>query len=180
MSDGTGEEVTFEEILDRMGALADELERADPAISGPVLELLDYFQAWHHEGILRLATAIPPDVLLAAREDPVVAHLLDAYLSEDEDGAPTEVIDDALEEIRPYVHSHGGEMEVVQVDGGVVTLRLMGSCQGCPSSTLTLTQGVERILRERWPGFRQLRVEGEDLPKPPGPQLLQIQSLKRE
>ena len=180
MTEPEREELTFDEILDRMGALVGELERADPAIRDRVLELLDYLEAWHREGITRIATAIPPGVLQAAREDPIVAHLLDTYLSEDEEGDPSELIEGALEEIRPYVHSHGGEMEVLAVDGGVVTLKLMGSCHGCPSSMVTLSQGVEAILTERWPGFRELRVEEDELHRHEGPELLQIQTLKRE
>jgi Fe-S cluster biogenesis protein NfuA len=70
-------------------------------------------------------------------------------------------------------------MELVGVDGGVVTLKLMGSCHGCPSSSVTLTQGVEKILRDNWPEFRELRVEGAIEHRHEGPALIQIQSLKK-
>lgn len=174
-----GEELTFEELLERIGELLATIEQADPEIRDPVLDMLDYLEAWHREGITRLATSMPADALESARGDPVVAHLLDTYLGEDEDTDPEEIVREALDEIRPYVHSHGGEMELVAVSNGVVTLRLMGSCQGCPSSEVTLTQGVEQALRERWPGFRRLEVEGAAQEQAPaGTQLLQIESLR--
>ena len=170
----SGEELSWDELIERIATLADQLAEDDPA-----LELLDYLEVWHREGILRLATAIPPEALADARTDPVVAHLLDAYLGEDDEDDPEAVVEEALEEIRPYVHSHGGEMAVVGISDGIVTLSLMGSCDGCPASSLTLTQGVEQVLRQRWPGFCGLRVEGRDRPRPGPQQLLQIQSLRR-
>lgn len=180
-SHGETEELDFEELLQRMTTLLEKVEQADPAVRDPMMELLDYIETWHREGITRLATAVPPDALESAREDPIVANVLDTYLAGEEDGDPYELVEEALEEIRPYVHSHGGEMELVDVSSGVVTLSLMGSCDGCPASSATLTQGVEQILRERWSGFRRLEVAGEETgPQDSGAQLLQIQSLKRE
>jgi Fe-S cluster biogenesis protein NfuA len=72
-------------------------------------------------------------------------------------------------------------MEVLGVDTGmgIVKLRLMGSCHGCPSSSLTLTQGVEKILRDRWSGFRKLEVEGEEEGDGEPKKLLQIQTLRK-
>lgn len=180
------EELSFEDLIVRVGVLVEELEgHPDEQVRDKVFELLDLMEAYHREGVTRLAMAVPPEALEAAHEDPMVSHLLEAYLGhEASDDEPDEVVEDALEEIRPYVHSHGGEMEVLSVDDGVVTLKLMGSCDGCPSSSATLTQGVESILKDRWPGFRELRVEGEDPHAHQngggdGEQLLQIQSLRR-
>lgn len=181
------EELTLETLIQRVGGLVDELEAVpDDELRGQVFELLDLLESYHREGVTRLAMSIPPDVLEAAHEDPFVAHLLESYLGEAEDvDDPDQLVDEALEQIRPYVHSHGGEMELVGVDGGTVTLRLLGACDGCPSSSATLTQGVEAILRERWPGFRRLEVEGDpdhdhdhDHGHGGGQQLLQIQSLR--
>lgn len=181
MSGEQQEQLSFEELLERIGELVATVEQADPAVRDPVLEVLDYLEAWHREGITRLADAIPGDALESAREDPVVAHLLDTYLDTEEDSAvdPEAVVHEALDEIRPYVHSHGGEMELVAVSHGVVTLRLMGSCHGCPSSEVTLTQGIEQALRERWPAFRRIEVEGAVSSAHQQPQqLLQIESLR--
>lgn len=175
------EERDIGEAFVRMGELVDELQsHADPDVREKVFELLDWVDAFHREAVVRIFHIVPEEGLSALREDPVVAHLLETYV-EAEEGEPEDLegmLEEALEEIRPYVHSHGGEMEVVGVSNGVVTLRLMGSCHGCPASNQTLTQGVETILREKWPGFRGIEVEGEEEreEKP----LYQIQSLKRK
>ncbi len=64
-----------------------------------------------------------------------------------------ERVDRALDAIRPYIHSHAGDVNVVDVgDDGVVKLQLVGSCQGCPLSMLTLRLGIERILMEQVEG----------------------------
>lgn len=57
-----------------------------------------------------------------------------------------------LERIRPAIQSDGGDMELVDVtDSGIVRIRLMGACVGCPSSTITLQMGIERNLKEKVP-----------------------------
>ena len=58
-----------------------------------------------------------------------------------------------LDEVRPGLQSHGGDVELVDVseDDGVVSVRLTGACVGCPMATMTLKNGIERILKERIP-----------------------------
>jgi Fe-S cluster biogenesis protein NfuA len=53
--------------------------------------------------------------------------------------------------IRPAVQADGGDIELVDVTGGVVHIRFHGACHGCPSSTMTLQMGIERNLREKIP-----------------------------
>jgi Fe-S cluster biogenesis protein NfuA len=54
-----------------------------------------------------------------------------------------------LEEIRGYLKADGGDMDVVSIDGNDVQLRLKGACGGCPHATMTIKQGIERMLREQ-------------------------------
>jgi Fe-S cluster biogenesis protein NfuA len=54
-------------------------------------------------------------------------------------------------EIRPALQADGGDIELVDVDGGVVKVRFLGACQGCPMAAMTLQMGVERKLKERIP-----------------------------
>jgi len=54
-----------------------------------------------------------------------------------------------LEEMRNFLQADGGDMEVVSIDGLNVNLRLKGACGGCPHATMTIKQGIERILREQ-------------------------------
>ena len=56
-----------------------------------------------------------------------------------------------IEELRPYLHADGGDVEFVDYNDGVVKLRLTGACAGCPMSTMTLKNGIERRLKEELP-----------------------------
>lgn len=67
--------------------------------------------------------------------------------------------------VRPAIQADGGDIELVDVDeeNGVVTVELMGACVSCPSSTVTLKAGIERIMKDRVPGVTEVRQKGEDL-----------------
>ena len=58
------------------------------------------------------------------------------------------------EKIRPGIQMDGGDIEVVDVENGIVKIRLMGACQGCPASAATLYGGVERILKQEIPEIK--------------------------
>ena len=62
-----------------------------------------------------------------------------------------ENVETVLEELRPFLKADGGDVEVVEIDGPVVKVRLQGACGSCPSSTMTLKMGIERKLREMIP-----------------------------
>lgn len=63
---------------------------------------------------------------------------------------------DALELIRPAIQMDGGDIQLESVEGNTVTVQLLGTCETCPISPVTLKQGVERILRERVPGITRV------------------------
>jgi Fe-S cluster biogenesis protein NfuA len=63
---------------------------------------------------------------------------------------------DALELIRPAIQMDGGDIELVSVESGTATVRLLGCCEGCPISPVTLKAGVERLLTERVPGVTEV------------------------
>lgn len=63
---------------------------------------------------------------------------------------------EALELIRPAIQMDGGDIRLVGVDGGVATVHLVGTCETCPISPVTLKQGVERILHERVPEITEV------------------------
>lgn len=68
-----------------------------------------------------------------------------------------ENVETVLDEMRPYLMSDGGNVEVVELDGPVVKLRLQGACGSCPSSTMTLKLGLERRLREKIPEISEVQ-----------------------
>ncbi|KAL1833008.1 hypothetical protein DCAR_0103053 [Daucus carota subsp. sativus] len=59
-------------------------------------------------------------------------------------------VDTVLEEVRPYLIADGGNVDVVSVEDGVVSLKLQGACGTCPSSTTTMKMGIERVLKEKF------------------------------
>jgi Fe-S cluster biogenesis protein NfuA len=67
-----------------------------------------------------------------------------------------EQVRQALEIIRPAIQLDGGDIEFHGVQDGVVTVMLLGTCESCPISPVTLKQGVERLLRERVPGVTEV------------------------
>ena len=62
-----------------------------------------------------------------------------------------ENVEKVLDELRPFLMADGGNVEVVELDGPIVKVRLQGACGSCPSSTMTLKMGLERKMRESIP-----------------------------
>jgi Fe-S cluster biogenesis protein NfuA len=65
-------------------------------------------------------------------------------------------VETVLDELRPYLMADGGNVELVEIDGPIVRLRLQGACGSCPSSTMTLKMGIERRLREYIPEISEV------------------------
>jgi Fe-S cluster biogenesis protein NfuA len=85
----------------------------------------------------------------------------DAFLAE---------VDACLDEMRPYVHSHGGELNLIDwlPEEGRLRLQLAGSCHGCPMSMLTMKLGIERIVQDRFPQVKTveaIKVDDFDWPE---------------
>lgn len=67
-----------------------------------------------------------------------------------------EKIESALDKIRPMLQADGGNVELVEVEDGVVKVRLQGACAGCPMSQMTLKNGIEKILKEQVPEVKSV------------------------
>ena len=67
-----------------------------------------------------------------------------------------EQVQEVLKRLRPFLLRDGGDVELVDIDQGIVRLRLLGACGNCPSSTLTLKAGIERALVSEVPGVREI------------------------
>ncbi|MBI1240699.1 NifU family protein [Umezakia ovalisporum] len=67
-----------------------------------------------------------------------------------------ENVESVLDEMRPYLMSDGGNVELVELDGPIVKLRLQGACGSCPSSAMTLRMGIERRLKEIIPEIAEI------------------------
>lgn len=160
------DELPYNEIMSHVGELVDEIMAyPDPTVGRQVEELLDWVDVFHREGLGRLIDMVRQwrgELFLEdAARDFVIGTFLETYdLGEGRpvDAAAEEAVAAALEEVRPFVESHGGTIVVDSIVDGIVKVQMLGSCDGCPSSTATLTGGVETALREHWPNFRKLEV----------------------
>jgi len=63
---------------------------------------------------------------------------------------------EVLDKLRPFLQRDGGDVELVDVEDGIVKLKLMGACGSCPSSTITLKAGIERALVEEVEGIQEV------------------------
>jgi len=146
----------FDQAVAELDLLVDTLERDGDERA---LLLLEYMDAIHRPAIERL--------LAGDKEDPTAAAVLAMYgfVALDEHAQAEE----ALDEIRPYMESHGGGLELLRVEGGTVYVRMQGSCDGCAASAMTLQRGVETKLRERLVWFEELVAEA---PEPAEEQVL--------
>ena len=65
-------------------------------------------------------------------------------------------VEKALDKVRPQLMQDGGNVELVDVEEGIVKVKLTGACSGCPMSTLTLKMGIERILKQEIPEIKEV------------------------
>ena len=140
----------------------------DPA----ALEAVQAIVELYGEALARIGRRFP---LGEVADDELVSHLLLLH-----DLHPVDVetrVTRALDEVRPYLGSHGGGVELLGVADGVARVRLEGTCNGCPSSTATLRNAIEEAVARAAPELHA--VEAEGVAEPPAPTaLLQIGSLQ--
>lgn len=70
-------------------------------------------------------------------------------------------LQEALDYIRPAVQADGGDIVLLGVEDGTVNLQMVGACGGCPLSMMTLKAGIERILKDRVPGVREVHASSD-------------------
>jgi len=166
-----------EALLGEVESLADARARdTATATVGALLEL-------YGEGLARLLAhadgAGAGGFAEALAGDELVSHLLVLH---DLHPVPLEArVRAALEEVRPYLESHGGDVELLAVEEGVVRLRMQGSCDGCPSSAMTLKLAIEDAIRKAAPEVEEVEAEGAEEPAPPALIQLEVsESLRGE
>jgi Fe-S cluster biogenesis protein NfuA len=155
----------FQGQLQRLDALVRAAERfTDPAVRSHTREVVTALLALHGAGLGRLVARLEEAgapgraILDACADDEVVAGLLLLHGLHPLDIAAR--VRQALDEVRPYLRSHGGDVELLGVRDGVVRLRLAGSCDGCPSSAETMRQTIEEAILGKAPDAAGVEVEG--------------------
>jgi Fe-S cluster biogenesis protein NfuA/nitrite reductase/ring-hydroxylating ferredoxin subunit len=133
-----------------------------------VEELVRLLLELHARGLDRAMELLDDRSRRALADDPLVSNLLVLH-----DLHPDDVqtrIQRALDRVRPYLGSHAGGIEFLGVDGaGVARLRLEGSCNGCPSSTVTVKLAIEQAVLDAAPEVERIDVEGVAAPRQVAP-----------
>lgn len=142
----------------------------DPQARATAEELVQALLDMYGEGLARLLE-------ITAHTEASGLELIDTFASDDLLGSlfmlhglhPLDIetrVMQALDEVRPYLKSHGGNVEFVRVEDGIAHLRLEGSCHGCPGSTMTLKLAIEEAIYKAAPDLDGLQVEGVTDPPP--------------
>lgn len=159
----------FQSAVQHLDELVQQFETLPyPEVQERVFDLLQTVDVIHRAGLSALFEFLhvygAADLLERAAENPIIRTLLLLY-----DLIPTDEftqVETALATVRPYIHSHGGEVELLDVVDGIVHLRLAGACQGCAGSSITLKRGIETALREGFADFKRMEVHDPELAAP--------------
>jgi Fe-S cluster biogenesis protein NfuA/nitrite reductase/ring-hydroxylating ferredoxin subunit len=160
-----------EQLVARVQDLQAALESCGESVPrGLAEELMSAVVQMYGAGLERilgtLVDAGPDGERLAASlpDDPLVATLL---LIHDLHPVPLEQrVQEALDSVRPYMESHGGNVELLSIEHGVARIHLRGSCSDCSASSVTLELAIKQALEEAAPDLEGLEVEG--MPAPSG------------
>jgi Fe-S cluster biogenesis protein NfuA len=159
------EEQEFRKRIQGIETLIQEVERfPDPAARARTQEIVQAILDLHGAGLARILN-------LAAKGGPAGLALIDAVAADELVGSllllyglhPLNLetrVRQALDKVRPYLRSHGGNVELLGVGDGVVRLRMQGGCHGCPSSAMTLKLAIEEAIYEKAPDASAIEVEG--------------------
>lgn len=169
-------EPTFEELAARVDDAVAALAGLEPAARAVAEELKAAIEAIHRAGLVAMVRRMRADD--AAREalfdlvdDPTVHLLLSLHGIVRPD--PVTHANQVLAAVRPQLHSHGGDVNLVRVEDGTAYVRLEGACNGCSMSSVTLRTLVEESLVQGVPAITAVEV----LPNEPTPTLIPVESL---
>jgi Fe-S cluster biogenesis protein NfuA/nitrite reductase/ring-hydroxylating ferredoxin subunit len=164
-----------QELRERVGrieTLLGEIESfEDPEARARTAEMVQTLLELYGEGLGRIVESVGrlggedlKDELLG---DELITHLLLLHGLHPVD-VQTRVLG-ALDEVRPYLESHGGNVQFLGIGDGVARVRLEGSCDGCPSSTMTLKLAIEEAVQKAAPELEGVEAEGVAEEPPPKP-----------
>ncbi len=166
----------------RIESLLEASAAGGPAAHARAEDLVSALSTLYGSGLQRLLEildetgALAPAVVDSIAGDELVSGLLLVH-----DLHPYDVtarVRRALDSVRPYLGTHGGDVELVGIDAdGVATLRLLGSCDGCPSSSVTLELAVDGAVRAAAPELTGIEVQAGP-PEPSAGSLISLDSLR--
>jgi Fe-S cluster biogenesis protein NfuA len=155
----------FRRRIERVETLVRELDQSpDAASKSRACEIIQTVIELHGAAIERMleslagAGAAGLAMIGAIAEDELVSSVLLLHGLHPLDLESR--VEQALEDARPLLRSHGGNVELIGLSGGVVRLRMLGSCDGCPSSALTLKSAIEDAILKRAPDVTGIELDG--------------------
>jgi Fe-S cluster biogenesis protein NfuA/nitrite reductase/ring-hydroxylating ferredoxin subunit len=159
----------LQERVARMETLLEQIETLkDPNARSKAAEMVGVLLDLYGDGLARMMDLVyetgNDKAFESFAQDELVSHLLLLHGLHPLD-VETRVVQ-ALEEVRPYLRSHGGNVEFLGVEEGVARLRMQGSCEGCPSSAMTLKLAIEEAVMKAAPDLEGIEAEGVAEPKP--------------
>lgn len=170
------EDRSVEELAEAIDTAMGKLTEVDKYGKLVAEDIKTAFDDTHRAAIVRMVRALKADergkeLLFELVDDPVVRMVLRMHEIIRPD--PMTQAQAALDAVRPGMQSHGGDVELVNIEDGVAYVRLQGACNGCSMSAVTMRNGVEDALKEAVPGV----VAVEVLPNEPGPALIQLSEM---
>ena len=174
----------LQERVARMETLLEEIETLpDRNARSKAAEVVGVLLDLYGEGLARMMEVVAEGeererTFDAFAEDELVSHLLLLHGLHPLDLETRIVM--ALEQVRPYLHSHGGNVELLGVEKGVARLRMQGSCSGCPSSTVTLRLAIEEAIQKTAPDLEGIEAEGVAEEPKPAPTIVAGPTLRKK
>jgi Fe-S cluster biogenesis protein NfuA/nitrite reductase/ring-hydroxylating ferredoxin subunit len=159
----------LKERVGRIEALLGEIEAfEDPKARARTAEMVQTLLELYGEGLARIIENVADlgsrELKDALLDDELISHLLLLHGLHPMD-VQSRVLG-ALDEVRPYLESHGGNVQFLGIEDGVARVRLEGSCDGCPSSTMTLKLAIEEAVQKAAPELEGVEAEGVTEPSP--------------
>src|SRR5438270_1848979 len=149
-------EVRWRSAGDRIQTLLDACAAGGPAAQERARQLVREVVALYGAALERIVQTGGADLAERLAADDLVASLLLVHGLHPHDVHRR--VSDALERVRPYLGSHGGDVDLLEIDGDVVRLAFQGSCKSCPSSAVTLELAVEDAVRAAAPEVTSIEV----------------------
>lgn len=167
---------SMEHLAQQVDTALAEVRKLDDGARAKATDLKQAVEAFHKAGLTKIIQHLKADprgkeLLFELVEEPIVYALFSMHglVRADMVTRVTRV----LEMVRPYMQSHGGDVELAEVRGDTVFVRLHGACNGCSMSAVTLRDGVEEAILGQIPEIRKVEV----VPNEPGPGLITLDSI---
>jgi Fe-S cluster biogenesis protein NfuA len=166
----------FDARIARLDGLLAQLEQTPGATAALALEAVQALSEVYGAALARVVDLATPALLEAYDRDELLRHLL--VLHDLHPHPLEERVARALDGVRPYLHSHGGDVTLVEVGAGVARVAFTGHCDGCTSSTETMTAVIRDAVLAAAPELTRVDAEPATAPPHPAP-VIPVDALLR-